>query len=66
MRETPCRFLGSFYLVREGDRDRQLARVLEGGGDSDMTRRYHDECKNMEKWWSRAKGRDGMLGWYRI
>jgi hypothetical protein len=45
--------------VKEGDRDRQLARELEG----DI--RHHDEFKNREKWWSRTKGRNGILDWYR-
>jgi hypothetical protein len=48
-----------FIWVKEGDRDRQLARELEGG---DI--RHHDEFKNTEKWWSRTKERNGILAWY--
>jgi hypothetical protein len=44
--------------VKESDRGRQLARELESG---DIR---HDEFESWEKWWSRTKGRNGMLGWY--
>lgn len=51
-----------FIWVKEGDRDRQLARELEG---EVLDIRHHDEFENREKWWSRTKRRNGMLGWYR-